>query len=181
VDTDGYWLGNREYNYSHGLYQYKSQIKNSFADYQIQARYLLNGILAPMGVFMQEHNLGINLLLLMTYQTTFTSANNDEDTDTFLFTSTPSNVFDSGVYSAAAGTIDSVCDVAPSTSFDRANAKFTIEYNYAQFANSSACMNVFDPKHLGYDPQWSGDVFEIAIGDPPSLLPPSPPPSFSRH
>lgn len=119
-----------------------------------------------MGQYMEAHNLGINLLLLMTYQILFNVEGNSQDTDTFLFTATPANVFDSGVYDAAVGTVDSVCDVQSSISFDRANAKVLIQFDYAQFYNSSACMNAVDPKHLGYDPEWSGDVFEIPIGDP---------------
>jgi hypothetical protein len=165
VDTEGYWYGNRGFNYSHSLYQYTSQIRHTFSEYQAAANSLISETMVPMGKFMQHHNLGINLLLLMTYQTTITDPGNDQDTDTFLFSPTPAYIFDNGVYSADAGTIDSLCDVEPSVTFDRANAKFNVKYNHSQFANSSACMNAFDPYHLGYDPEWSGEDFDIAIGD----------------
>lgn len=126
---------------------------------------LLSEILNPIGGFMQLHNLGINLVLLTTYQRLFHDEGNEEDTDVFMFTPTPSNVFHSGVYAAGMGTVDSVCELQPSVNFDRANSQFNVMYDYDKFANSSACSNAVDPYHMGYDHAWSGEYFDIATGD----------------
>lgn len=165
VDTEGYWYGNRDFRYNRELYVYRAQIQRTFHEYQNMVAGIFFDILIPAGAFMRNHNLGINLLLLSTYQTTFNEGDNDVNTDVFLFTPTPSEIFNSGVYTASVGTIDSVCELLPSIEFDRANSKFNIAYEHQQFANSSACFNAVDPYHLGYDPAWSGEEFDIAIGE----------------
>lgn len=122
------------------------------------------GIIGALGDFMSRHNLGINLLVLMTFQTTFTDTGNDKQTDVFKFSSMPVDILHSGVYSAGVGTSDALCDVVPSVAFDRANHQFSLKFNHTDFANSASCMAAFDPVHLGYDPIWNGDNFDIIIG-----------------
>ena len=164
ADSNGYWHGNQNYSYGKALYVYSAQIKRTVEEYREMATYLENVVIGAVGSYMAVNNLGLNLLLLMTFQTTFTQDDNAFETDTFRFTTTPSDVFNTGVYSASAGTMEGICDVEPIVAFDRANHKFDITFNHTLFANSTSCMNAFEPAHLGYEAIWSGDEFLISIG-----------------
>ena len=161
ADQDGYWEGSVEFNYSRALYRYHARIQRDYESYVAGATSLIDDVFNGIGALMSRNNLGINLLLLATYQS---EASNSDETDTFSFTANPVNLYDTGVYSSSFGTIDSFCEATFTTSFDKANANINVMLSYEEFINSSACMNVVDPKHLGYDTQWSGDKFSIDLG-----------------
>jgi hypothetical protein len=165
VDTAGYWEGNQHFSFHHALFVYNAKIKRTNEEYEVFANYFIDSVIGDLGNRMWSQNLGVNLLILMTYQTTFTTPGNKDATDTFLFTANPTQVYTSGVYSAGLGTVDSLCDIDPSISYDRANAKMNIVYDYSTITNSTACTTALDPKHLGYDPLWSGGDFSVAIGE----------------
>lgn len=55
------------------------------------------------------------------------------------------------------------CDVKSEVLFDPSLSQYTLKYSYADYSNSSNCIDSLDPKFLGYNAEMDGDDFSIRI------------------
>jgi hypothetical protein len=64
---------------------------------------------------------------------------------------------------AYVATVDGVCDVEGSASFNPANTRLRLEYSVSAFENSSLCLKAAHPPSLGYSEVYDFDSFRIDL------------------
>lgn len=160
VDSNGNWEGLVDFKYTHAIY--KLDI-NNFMGSQSDFSELMDAALAAIneiGAVAYEYNLGLNLVLWMMYQGT---ANYQGSKQVISLAGSPKTIFNRQNLAGGMNNIDGGCDVNPRINYYRSDATIVYEYQYEEFVQSTACMNIMNPLKAGFDPDLNQGVFKLSI------------------
>jgi len=160
ADYQGYWEGSADFNYNNAIYvMYAPQLDTTQSEY-VNALDLAFSHLDEIAALSYTQSLAINLLYWMSWSG---SVQLGSTVSRFGFTGSPSVVFDRGIYYASFSDQHSTCPVHPVVTYNSANSRISLQFDYAEFKASTECMSVINPEHIGYSTQYSGKYFNINI------------------
>lgn len=156
VTDTGYWDGTDGFDPALTIYRMEffsfAMTQDDYKSLMREFKDEIKGIAAGAA----QRDAAHNLMYWMTWEM---------DSPNFLFELTGSslNVFDRYYTIGYMATVEGVCDVANSATYNGANHRLRLEHSVEEFRNSSLCLSAGHPGHLGYNPNYDFGTFRIDL------------------
>ena len=143
----GYWQGADGFQFAEATYLLSAtSLKIGVEQY----RQVMNSAyisLINIGTFSEKFDLGLNLIYWMSGVFLPFS---DNVAQRFYFVGTPLVVFDRQKIVGTMSNVNGFCNATSVSNFDNTNGKLILHYDYNEYINNQACMNIINPNMLGY-------------------------------
>mmetsp|Transcript_17910 Transcript_17910/g.33677 ORF Transcript_17910/g.33677 Transcript_17910/m.33677 type:complete len:755 (-) Transcript_17910:313-2577(-) len=174
ADRNGYWEGDRHFEYSSALYSFQfNRLETNAAEFTRVIDAALEH-LAYFNRIMEKNNLALTILYWTTWTLVSSSVTNvvngtedqsfiaDESTHYFYLTGSISTVFNqANSHASSLNNVNGTCEVLTMARYDKAASQYRLTFDAIPYLANEHCMNVLDLQAAGYSEAAGLPEFDI--------------------